>query len=111
MKSSMCIVRVCALLGVAQVASAANSGLFEPYESFTPTTLRTASVSSLAVADINNDVRWHPLPRSRGRPDHGGVAAGERHCRNLAQSEHADAFVYRAQGTASATLRACSRSA
>jgi hypothetical protein len=53
----MTIARVSALLGLAQCAAAANSGLFEPYETFTPPTIRTSSVSSMAVADVNNDGR------------------------------------------------------
>jgi len=51
------ISRVGGLLVLAQYASAANSGLFEPYETFTPPTIRTSSPSSIAVADVNNDGR------------------------------------------------------
>ena len=69
MKPSMLIARACALLGTAQLAVAANSGLFEPYENFTPPTLRTSSVSSMAVGDINNDGRADMLLSGSEDPD------------------------------------------
>ncbi len=57
MKLLIPLARACALICLAQSAIAANSGLFGPYENFTPPGLPPAAVRGLVTADVNNDGR------------------------------------------------------